>query len=86
MSKVVYRGVEYDTTERPNQTFKIQPHVEIYRGAMFWVDENGNKLSNGKIQGRWEMKKLNFLQLIKEQKQKEERRHQAQLAQLVGAK
>ena len=29
------------------------------------------------------MKKLNFLQLIKEQKQKEERRHQAQL---VGAK
>jgi hypothetical protein len=32
------------------------------------------------------MKKLNFLQLIKEQKQKEDRRHQAQLAQLVGAK
>jgi len=29
------------------------------------------------------MKKLNFLQLIKEQKQKEERRHQAQL---VGVK
>jgi len=32
------------------------------------------------------MKKLNFLQLIKEQKQKEERLHQAQLAQLVGVK
>jgi hypothetical protein len=32
------------------------------------------------------MKKLNFLQLIKEQKQKEERRHQAQLVQLVGTK
>jgi len=32
------------------------------------------------------MKKLNFLQLIKEQKQKEERRHQAQLVQLIGAK
>jgi len=32
------------------------------------------------------MKKLNFLQLIKEQKQKEKRLHQAQLAQLVGAK
>ena len=32
------------------------------------------------------MKKLNFLQLIKEQKQKEERRRLAQLAQLVGAK
>ena len=31
------------------------------------------------------MKKLNFLQLIKEQKQKEERRHQAQLAN-VGAR
>ncbi len=31
------------------------------------------------------MKKLNFLQLIKEQKQKEERRKKAQLAQLVGA-
>jgi hypothetical protein len=30
------------------------------------------------------MKKLNFLQLIKEQKQKEERRHQASLVQLVG--
>ena len=45
MSKVVYRGVEYDTTERPNQTFKIEPHVEIYRGTMFYVDENGNKLS-----------------------------------------
>lgn len=32
------------------------------------------------------MKKLNFLQLIKEQKQKEERRHKAQLVQLVGTK
>ena len=31
------------------------------------------------------MKKLNVLQLIKEQKQKENRRHQAQLAN-VGAK
>ena len=32
------------------------------------------------------MQKLNVLQLIKEQKQKEQRRHQAQLAQLIGAK
>jgi hypothetical protein len=32
------------------------------------------------------MKKLNFLQLIKEQKQKEDRRHQAQLSQLIGTK
>jgi len=32
------------------------------------------------------MKKLNFLQLIKEQKQKEDRRHQAKLVQLIGTK
>jgi hypothetical protein len=32
------------------------------------------------------MKKLNFLQLIKEQKQKEERRHKASLATLVASK
>lgn len=31
-------------------------------------------------------KKINFLQLIKNQKQKEDRRYQAQLAQLIGAK
>ena len=36
--------------------------------------------------GGEEVKKLNFLQLIKEQKQKQDRRYQAQLAQLVGAK
>ena len=49
MSKVVYRGVEYNTTERPNQTFKREPHVEIYRGTMFYVDENGNKLSMERV-------------------------------------
>lgn len=32
------------------------------------------------------MKKLNFLQLIKEQKQKQDRRYQAQLVQLIGSK
>ncbi len=32
------------------------------------------------------MKKLNFLQLIKDQKQKEERRRKASLATLVAAK
>jgi len=32
------------------------------------------------------MKKLNFLQLIKEQKQKEQRRKQASLAALLAAK
>ena len=30
------------------------------------------------------MQKLNFLQIIKEKKQKEDRRHAAALAQLVG--
>jgi hypothetical protein len=45
MSKVVYRGIEYDTANRPNQSFKQEPRVEIYRGTMFYVDENGNKLS-----------------------------------------
>jgi hypothetical protein len=52
MSKVVYRGVEYDTNDRPNQTFKREPHVEIYRGSMFWVDENGNKFSMEKSGGK----------------------------------
>ena len=32
------------------------------------------------------MNKLNFLQLIKEKKQKEDRRHKASLATLVSAK
>ncbi len=31
------------------------------------------------------MKKLNFLQIIKEQKQKQNRLQQAQIAQLIGA-
>ena len=51
MSKVVYRGVEYDTNDRPNQILKREPHVEIYRGTMFWVDENGNKFSMEKSKG-----------------------------------
>ena len=32
------------------------------------------------------MQKLNFLQIIKEKKQKEDRRHAAALVQLIGAK
>jgi len=52
MSKVVYRGVEYDTNDRPNQSFKREPRVEIYRGTMFYVDENGNKLSMQKAGGQ----------------------------------
>ena len=45
MAQVTYRGVTYNTENRPNQSFKIEPHVEIYRGTMFYVDENGNKTS-----------------------------------------
>ena len=43
MSKVVYRGVEYDTTDRPNQNVRPPAHVQMYRGVLFYVDENGNK-------------------------------------------
>lgn len=43
MSKVVYRGVEYDTEHRPNQAVQAPAHVEIYRGVMFYVDEQGKK-------------------------------------------
>jgi hypothetical protein len=32
------------------------------------------------------VKKINVLQIIKDKKQKEDRRHAAQLAQLIGAK
>ena len=52
MSKVVYRGVEYDTNDRPTPTFKREPHVEIYRGTMFYVDEEGNKLSMQRAGGQ----------------------------------
>jgi hypothetical protein len=52
MSKVVYRGVEYDTVDRPSQPIKREPRVEIYRGEMFYVDENGNKLSMEKSRGQ----------------------------------
>ena len=44
MSKVVYRGVEYDTLNRPNQNVRPPAHVEVYRGVLFYVDEQGNKL------------------------------------------
>ena len=52
MSKVVYRGVEYDTNHRPNQSFDREPRVEIYRGTMFYVDENGNKSSMQRAGGQ----------------------------------
>ena len=69
MSKVVYRGVEYDTAERPNQTFKIEPHVEIYRGTMFYVDGDGNKISMQKAgEKKWTL--TSFVILRKKQKKK----------------
>ena len=43
MSKVVYRGVSYDTENRPNQTVQPSAHVEVYRGVKFYVDAQGNK-------------------------------------------
>ena len=43
MPKVVYRGVEYDTNDRPNQDMRLPAHVEIYRGVMFYVDDTGKK-------------------------------------------
>ena len=46
MAQVTYRGVSYDTVSRPNQNFKPSPHVEIYRGIMFYVDEHGNKMNH----------------------------------------
>jgi len=43
MSKVVYRGVSYDTENRPNQAVQPSAHVEVYRGVKFYVDAQGNK-------------------------------------------
>ena len=43
MAQVTYRGVSYDTQDRPNQDVQPQPHVEVYRGVMFYVDDKGHK-------------------------------------------
>ena len=43
MSKVVYRGVVYNTESRPNQAAQPPAHVEVYRGVKFYVDEQGQK-------------------------------------------
>jgi len=43
MSQVTYRGVTYNTESRPNQDAQPPAHVEVYRGVMFYVDENGHK-------------------------------------------
>jgi len=43
MAKVTYRGVTYDTENRPNKTVKPHEHVETYRGVKFLVDTEGHK-------------------------------------------
>ncbi len=43
MAKVTYRGVTYDTENRPNREVKGSEHQEIYRGVKFLVDSEGHK-------------------------------------------
>ena len=43
MAQVTYRGVTYDTENRPNKTVKPAEHVERYRGVKFLVDSEGHR-------------------------------------------
>ena len=43
MAKVTYRGVSYDTENRPNRTVRPAEHQEVYRGVKFLVDSEGHK-------------------------------------------
>ena len=43
MAKVTYRGISYDTENRPNKTVKPAEHVETYRRVSFLVDAEGHK-------------------------------------------
>ena len=43
MAKVTYRGVTYETENRPNRTIRPAEHVETYRGVSFLVDAEGHK-------------------------------------------
>ena len=43
MAKVTYRGVTYDTENRPNRTIRPAEHVETNRGVSFLVDAEGHK-------------------------------------------
>ena len=43
MAKVTYRGIIYDTENRPNKTIRAAEHVEVYRGVSFLVDAEGHK-------------------------------------------
>ena len=43
MAQVTYRGVTYDTENRPSRTVRAAEHVEVYRGVKFLVDTEGHK-------------------------------------------
>jgi len=43
MAKVTYRGITYDTENRPNKQVKPTEHVESYRGVKFIKDAQGHK-------------------------------------------
>ena len=43
MAQVTYRGVTYDTENRPNRQVKRTEHEEVYRGVKFLVDSAGHK-------------------------------------------
>ena len=43
MAQVTYRGVTYNTENRPNKTVRPAEHVEAYRGVKFLVDSQGHK-------------------------------------------
>ena len=43
MAQVTYRGVTYDTENRPNKTVKAAEHEETYRGVSILVDAEGHR-------------------------------------------
>ncbi len=43
MAQVTYRGVTYNTENRPNKTVKAAEQVEVYRGVKFVKDAAGHK-------------------------------------------
>ena len=73
--KVTYRGVVYDTDARPNQHQQPKAHSESYRGVKFFVNAQ-DKRPRGQSDAKYPQK-INVLQLIKEQKEKQERQNQS---------
>jgi len=43
MAQVTYRGVTYDTENRPTKTVKAAEKIESYRGVKFIKDAAGHK-------------------------------------------